>query len=350
MDPLVFSEAEKEAFHKERFHHPDPHVQLKMEVLWLLSQGLAIPEVARLAKVSVKTVGRYLKQFQQGGIEKLKENNYVGPTSELDHHSQTLKEYFEKHPPASIKQAQADIERLTGIRRCESQVGAFLKRLGMKCRKLGHVPGKADEAKLQEQKDFIETKLNPVLDEAEAGKRKLFFVDAAHFVHGAYLCYVWCFVRMFIKTPTGRKRFNVLGALDYVTKELVTVTNLTYINSESVCVLLRTLANMYPGMPLTLVLDNASYQRCNLVQGTAKLLGIDLLFLPSYSPNLNLIERLWKFVKKECLYGKYYEKFEGFQGSIEDCLGKTGTKHRAAIQTLITRNFQVFDTQNILAA
>ncbi len=350
MESLAFTEAEKEAFHQERFHHPDPHVQLKMEVLWLLSQGLAIPEVARLAKVSIKTVGRYLKQFQQGGIEKLKENNYVGPTSELDHHAQTFKEYFEKHPPASIKQAQADIERLTGIRRSESQIGAFLKRLGMKCRKLGHVPGKPDEDKLQEQKDFIKNKLDPVLNEAETGKRKVFFGDAAHFVHGAYLCSIWCFVRMFIKTPTGRKRFNVLGALDYVTKELVTVTNLSYINSESVCQLLQTLANMYPGMPLTLVLDNAAYQRCHLVQNMAKSLGIDLLFLPSYSPNLNLIERLWKFVKKECLYGKYYEKFEAFQGSIEDCLGKTGTKHQAALQTLITRNFQLFDKQTILAA
>src|SRR5271167_3048916 len=124
MVPLVFSEEEKEAFHRERFHHPDPHVQLKMEVLWLLSQGLDMDEVARLAKVSVKTVGRYLKQFQQGGMEKLKENNYVGQTSEIDRHAQTLTEYFEKHPPASIKQAQADIERLTGIRRSESQVGA----------------------------------------------------------------------------------------------------------------------------------------------------------------------------------------------------------------------------------
>ena len=79
-------------------------------------------------------------------------------------------------------------------------------------------------------------------------------------------------------------------------------------------------------------------------------LGIELLFLPSYSPNLNLIERLWKFVKKQCLYGKYYEKFDAFQSSIEDCLANTSTKHRDALETLITGKFQLFDEEQFLAA
>lgn len=167
-------------------------------------------------------------------------------------------------------------------------------------------------------------------------------------MHGAFLCCVWSFVRLFLKTPSGRKRFNVLGALDYATKDLVTVTNLTYITAETVCQLLTTLAAQYPGIPITLVLDNARYQRCRLVQDLAASLGIELLFLPSYSPNLNLIERLWKFVKGESLNGKYYETFPAFQASIEDCLRKIPTEHRHAVASLITRNFQLFDKETFL--
>lgn len=167
-------------------------------------------------------------------------------------------------------------------------------------------------------------------------------------MHGAFLCYLWSVVRLFLRTPSGRKRFNVLGALDYATKDLVTVTNLTYITAETVCQLLTTLAAQSSGLPITVVLDNARYQRCRLVQDLAASLRIELLFLPSYSPNLNLIERLWKFVKGNCLNGKYYETFPAFQASIEDCLRKIPTEHREAVDSLITRNFQLFDREAFL--
>jgi transposase len=176
----------------------------------------------------------------------------------------------------------------------------------------------------------------------------MFFVDAAHFVHGAFLCYLWSVARLFLRTPSGRKRFNVLGALDFATRDVVTLTNLTYITSTTVCELLQLLVAQNPGIPITLVLDNARYQRCRLVQDLAEELGIELLFLPSYSPNLNLIERLWKFVKSECLNGKYYETFDDFQRSIAACLGNLSGKHRDAIESLLTRNFQLFDKEAFL--
>jgi transposase len=348
MVSIQFTEEDRQTLDRERFEYPDPRVQRKMEVLWLVSKGLSRPEVARLAGVSTRTVRRYVKLYKRGGIEALKKSEYRGRASELNAHAETLKEYFEKNPPATVKQAQAAIEKLTGIRREYSQVRAFLKRLGMRHRKMATVPGHVDDAKKKEQREFLEGKLNRRIDEAEAGKRKLLFVDASHFVHGAFLCCVWCFVRLFLRTPSGRKRFNVLGALDYATKDLLTVTNLTYITAETVCQLLTMLAGQYPGIPITLVLDNARYQRCRLVQDLAGSLGIELLFLPSYSPNLNLIERLWKFVKGECLKGKYYETFEAFQASIEDCLRKIPTEHREAVASLITRNFQLFDRETFL--
>jgi len=153
---------------------------------------------------------------------------------------------------------------------------------------------------------------------------------------------VWCFVRLFMPSPAGRKRFNVLGAINAVTKEVLTVTNETYINAESVCLLLTDIAHRYGSIPITIVLDNARYQKCKLVLTHAAALGIELLFLPSYSPHLNLIERLWRFVRQECLYSKYYADFASFKQAIATCIETAHTEHRAELDTLLAWNFQSF--------
>ena len=175
-----------------------------------------------------------------------------------------------------------------------------------------------------------------------------FFIDAAHFVHRAYLGFVWCFTRVCIASPSGRNRFNVLGAVDAVTKEVITVTNESYINAVSICELLLKLVALNRGVPITVVLDNARYQKCQLVFGLAKALDIELLYLPSYSPQLNLIERLWKFVRNECLYSKYYAEFDDFKAAIEVCIEKANTTHKASLATLLSLNFQSFKNDHIL--
>lgn len=106
--------------------------------------------------------------------------------------------------------------------------------------------------------------MTPRLEEAKAGRRAVFFVDAAHFVLAPFLGFLWCFARVFIRAPAGRQRFNVLGALNAITHELITVTNNTYINADSVCELLRRLVALELDVPITLVLDNARYQKCRL--------------------------------------------------------------------------------------
>ena len=135
--------------------------------------------------------------------------------------------------------------------------------------------------------------MKPRLDAAQAGCGHVFFVDAAHFVFGTFLCCLWSFKRIFVRAASGRQRFNVLGAWNAVTRELIAVTNTTVVNTETMCELLRNIAALGLAGPITLVLDNARYQRNAVVQALATQLGITMLYLPSYSPNLNLIERLW---------------------------------------------------------
>lgn len=184
---------------------------------------------------------------------------------------------------------------------------------------------------------------------AQEGESVLLFMDGAHFVQMAFLGCLWCFTRIFIRSPSGRKRWNVLGAYNAISGQLTTVANDGYITATTVCEMLRKLAEQYAGQQIVIVLDNARYQRCKLVEALAKELGIRLEFLPSYSPNLNLIERLWKFVKKKSLYNVYYETFADFVEGITDCLNRVETDYKNEIATLMQPNFQNLKNVRLLA-
>jgi transposase len=225
--------------------------------------------------------------------------------------------------------------------------------LGLKWRCVAAIPvppKKTVEEHAATQAEFLEQNLEPALAEARAGVAHLFFVDAAHFVMGSFLCCVWCLVRLVIRAASGRKRYSVLGAWNAATNALVSVTTDATVNAETMCALLRQIAALGLTGPVRLVLDNARYQHCALVMELAKSLHIELLFLPSYSPNLNLIERLWKFIKKKVLYGRHYGTFEAFRAAIDGCLSKIGTEHRKELKSLMTHNFQTFQDVSLLAA
>jgi transposase len=203
---------------------------------------------------------------------------------------------------------------------------------------------------VQEQDVFLQRDLKPRLDAAQAGQGHVFFVDAAHFVFGTFLCCLWSFVRLYVRAASGRQRLNVLGAWNAITRELTYVANTTVVNTETMCELLRKIAAHGLVGPITLVLDNARYQRNTVVQAWAAELGITLLYLPSYSPNLNLIERLWKFLKRHALYGRYHPTFAEFRAAIEDQLARIPDQHRQPLQSLMTLHFQKFTNVSLLAA
>jgi transposase len=200
------------------------------------------------------------------------------------------------------------------------------------------------------QAAFLDTELKPCLDAAQAGQGHVFFVDAAHFVFGTFLCCLWSVTRIFIRAASGRQRFNVLGAWNAVTHQLIAVTNTTVVNTATMCELLGKIAALGLTGPITLVWDNARYQRNAVVEALASQLGITLLFLPSYSPNLNLIERLWKFLKRRALYGRYHPTFAEFQAAIKETLDGLPTTHAERLKTLMTLNFQLFEDVSLMAA
>jgi transposase len=354
MIDLKLTEKQLDELHKEASENPCARARKKCWVVYLKGKGFAHREIADVVRVDGDTVTSYVRKYRDGGLPGLLDENYRKGEGQLDSHADRLKKLFEKSHPHTVNQAIEMIEQETGVRLKHSACRDFLRKLGMKCRRCGLVPGKApdDEKQLQAQQEFHDNKLQPRLEEAKQGRRTVLFVDAAHFVMGAFLGMLWCFARVLLPSSSGRKRYNVLGAYDPIRQEAVTLTNDTVVNQETFCALLDKIALCYAdtGLPITLVLDNARYQKCQSVFDKAEALGIELLYLPAYSPNLNLIERLWRFVKKQVLYSRHYDKFAAFKESIDNCLRDLGTLFKSNMQTLMTLKFKLFSkTENCTA-
>ncbi len=167
------------------------------------------------------------------------------------------------------------------------------------------------------------------MEKAKKGEIALLFMDASHFVMGCdFLGFIYGRVRRFVPTFSGRMRYNVLGAIDFISKKVLTVTNDKYITATEVCEMLWKISKEYENKITHLLLDNARYQKCNVVQELAAKLGIRLVYIPPYSPNLNLIERLWKFVKAE-LRTRYYDNFSLFKEKINSIIDSTTHENQA---------------------
>jgi transposase len=317
----------------------DHRFKQKLLALRMHHEGAAHGFIGRCLNISQPTLRTYLVEYQDGGLARLLEDRSYRPSSSLAPFWQCLKCSFAVAPVPNAKAAVERMERLTGVRLSESQSRRAMKRMGLSLKKVAPLPGKMDA---QLQLNFYEQEMTPRLAQAAKGERKVFFVDAAHFVLGAFLGLLWCFARPFIKTSPGRQRYSVLGAVDSHTKEIISYRTTENINAHSVCELLALIRAKHPVIAITLIMDNARYQRCESVRSQATLLDIELLYLPAYSPNLNLIERLWKLVKKRCLTNRYYPTFADFRHAIDQCLENVTSTASDELRSLLSLNFQFF--------
>lgn len=343
---LKISDAEIAKLNYERYNYPSAMIQKRIYSLYLKATlGWSNITISKVTGLSSNSISFWIKQYQKGGFNELLINSYGTNKSELANHATSLLSSFEQKPPMTASEAAERIFEATGINRSEQQVRVFMKRHGLKFIKCGHIPSKADN-ELQHQ--WVDTELKPVIAAAQQGQVHLLFCDAAHFILQPFLCSLWCAFRVFIKASAGRNRINVLGAVNAISKEVVTLTNTTYITSNTLIEFLKMLKEKYADKPIAIVLDNARYQHCFVVKTMARSLGIHLLFLPPYSPNLNIIERLWKFTKKKRLHGKYYQKPAEFHAAIENFFCTINISFKKEIHSLLSLNFQFFDTKNTL--
>lgn len=343
---FTISKADLDKLNYERYSYPDPMVQKRFFAVYLKATlGWNNAAIGDVVGLHYNAVGNWIKVYKTSGFGALLTNNYGSKKSELENYAPSILESFQMQPPMTASDAAERIREMTGIDRSEQRVRCFMKRHNLKFIKCGHIPSKADNEK---QHQWVETTLKPVIEAAQKEEVHLFFCDAAHFVLQPFLCSLWCAFRVFIKASAGRNRINVLGAVNAFTKEVVTLTNTTYITSNTLIEFLKLLKEKFADKPIAIILDNARYQHCFVVTTFAKSLGIHLLFLPPYSPNLNIIERLWKFTKKKILYAKYYDKPQLFHQAVQKFFVEINQNFKTELSTLLSLKFQFFDDKNSL--
>ena len=343
---INLSKAEIQELNYERFHYPCPIVQKRLTAVYLTAtMESSISLIGHMSGLHRHSVDYWVKVYQTEGFEALCKVHYGTNQSKLENHAESIMHSFTQQPPMNAREAKSRIEDMTGINRSPTQVRTFMKKHGLRYIKMGHIPAKADG---EQQLQWVKTTMEPAIEEAERGECQLLFMDAAHFILQPFICALWCIKRLFIKAASGRNRINVLGVVNAITKEILTLTNTTYITADTIVAFFEQLRIYYGKLPIKIVLDNARYQHCKLVEEAAQRLDITLLFLPPYSPNLNIIERLWKFTREEILYGKYYDTPIKFHTAINNFFSTINKKYKSEIKKRLTLKFQFFDNRNVL--
>lgn len=310
----------------------------RIKAVYLLSRGKSPREIADVLMIDEDTVGNYLKRYEAGGIAGLLKDAYLGSQpmlscAEMDE----LTKHLEVQTYLTVESIVEYVSQTYQVSYSISGMRHLLHRLKFVYKKTKAVPGKAN-AELQ--RAYL-AMLEKVL--AEKGEHDAhYYLDSVHPQHNTQLAYGWVKKGQdkLVKSNSGRQRININGALNAETLEVVIRTDDT-INAQSTLKLFEALEKKHPNAnSIFITLDNARYYKNKLVSTYLETSKIKLFFLPSYSPNLNLIERLWKFMRKTILYNQYYEKFGQFETTVMRFF-KDILQYKSKLSPLLTHNFQI---------
>lgn len=315
----------------------------RIKAILYLHYGLTYPEIAKLLLFDEVTIHRYVEKFQKQGIEGLLEFHYSGGRTKLILvQEQELKSYLQENTQRTAKEVADHITKQYKVTFSVIGTTKLLHRLGFTYKKPKVIPGKADVIK-QEQflqtYQEIKTNLGP--------NDQIYFGDASHPEHNTKPSYGWILKGKsndkFIKTNTGRERLNLNGVLSLNNHTALVLEEKT-INSQSTIRLLQKLETAQPKGKIYLILDNAKYHHSKLVQAWIKKhRRFKLIFLPPYSPNLNLIERLWRFFHQKITWNHYYPTFNEFKKEALKFF-KNLKRYQPELNSLLADNFQLFPT------
>jgi len=310
----------------------------RIKAVILLGSGWSPEQVAEALLIDPDTVRGHFKRYKQGGAEGLITNAYRGGEGWLSEEQLTALDLHLQHTLyLTAKDVARYVEERWEIRYSERGMNALLHRLGYVYKKPKLVPGKADG---EAQKAFVKT--YEKLNENKGPGDRIYFMDATHPRHNPVLGYGWIKrgVEREIPSNTGRDRLNINGAIELESLEPVVRFDET-INAASTIALFKQLEEGNPeSKRIYVICDNARYYRSKEVRRFLENSKIELIFLPPYSPNLNLIERFWKFFKKQVLYDSYYETFRKFKEACVEFF-QNSKAYSAQLRSLLTENFQI---------
>jgi transposase len=345
MKTIQLTPRQRTDIEERRRHAQDRRIFQRLSAVLWIDAGRTREEVAQLVGVSTRQVGQWLRIFRNQGLEQLCTLHYKGDPGRLrPAQIEQLKHQIAQGGFHNAEQVRTWIEETFGVSYSATGVKELLYRIGASYHKVSGFFWKAD---VDEQKKFVRKYRR---HKREAGpKTRRYFVDACHPVWGVDLLYsCWLLVgqRFYVGVGNGRKRLNILGAYspddhDYVDLRL-TKENIT--GEQFVKLLEKLLAKHPEAEKFLLYLDNARYYSKPVVkEWLAAHPQFRLVPLPAYSPNLNLIERLWKFLRKKAL-NRWHKTFESMQAAVAEVLDRLG-EYRDELSTLMTERFAIVEVE-----
>ena len=310
----------------------------RVKAVIALSKGWSAAQIADILLFDEKTSRHYFDRYQQGGLQALLDDNYSGAEPKLDTHQMSeLEDFLEDPILPDAKSVINHIDTQYRVLYSVSGVTDLLHRLGFSYKKPTPVPGKQDPAN---QQVFLEE--YEQIKAAKGENDPIYFTDATHPQHNSVPAYGWIKTgqEKEFKGNCGRQRLNINGAINIETLEPTTGFYDT-INADSTMDLFYKIEAKHPDAEtIYIIADNARYYHACLLKDHLEGTKIQLIYLPPYSPNLNLIERYWKFFKKTVLHNRYYETFEEFKQSCKNFFRKR-KKYLPELQSLLTENFHI---------
>lgn len=324
--------------HREMTHRTDAY---RINAIILLGTGWTQAQVSEALLLDERTIRRYVKAYRQEGLDGLLEVRFQGSQCHLNQEQiRALDEHLQDNLYTHVRDICQSIESLFGVTYSASGATQLLQRMGFVYKKPKHVPGKADR---QAQEAFVAQYED--LKEHKRPEDPIYFMDAVHPQHNSVPAYGWIKKghEAELKANCGRQRLNINGVIDVATFKTVVRFDDT-INADSTTDLFKQIERKHrKANTIYIIADNAGYYRSKVVKAYLENSRIKLIFLPAYSPNLNLIERLWKYFRKVVMNNRYYQTLQDFTEAAEAFFANI-KEHRKALRSLLTENFHLFTT------
>ena len=339
MSGKILSSSEKELVEELRGNTRDKFAYMKLSVLILLDMGKDYDEIVAILGIGRGTVSNCLQKYQSEGLDKYLDRHYVPYNGKL---SEIQLKRLDSEVSAGIflssQEVKDFVEKEFGISYSLSAIRGILEKLDFVYKKTSEVPCKFKEA---DQATFL-AELIPFLEETPENE-VVFFLDGVHPTHNTRSSYAWIKKGQdkAIPTNTGRNRINLSGAMNAHHPEEVIVHESEWVNAQATVALLEKIVAKYPEKERIFTIgDNASYYNNVIVQDWLEQHPqVTHLFLPTYSLNLNLIERIWKFMRKKVISTKFYPTFKEFKKAILEFFEKLHL-YKDELNSLITFKFQ----------
>lgn len=337
---IILSKQQIEELKSDHRAERDSRYADRIKTILLLNKGLSVSQISDYLLLDEGSVRNYHKRYLDGGLEALCNDHYYGGLCFLnDEEISTLENELRSKIYPTTSAVREYIKKEFGVLYSISGITKLLKRLGFSYKKPQPIPGKAD-AKLQE--DFL-TRLSS-LKASKPKKNPILYLDSTHPQHNSHPDYGWLPKGEIVelKTNTGRQRVTLNGALDSETHQIL-VREDKNLNAENTIKFFRKIESAYPeSEEIYLILDNAGYYKGKKIREYLETSKIKLMYLPPYAPNLNLIERVWKFFKKKVLANRYYSSFLDFKRA---CLAfftkRSWNSFKAELSSLLVDRFQI---------